>query len=261
MRKILLATSLMFAATNLAAASETGSDEWEFSASPLFLWGMSIDGSSTIGDATLPLDLDFQDDILENMEAVFTLHLDARKAKWALFSEIQYVDLDPTVKVSSDTPPASVKSDIDFKDTMVELGVGYALSESAKSRFEVIGGARYIRQEIDVDVNLKLPVGPPLATDKSADEDWWHPFVGGRLYYSLTDDWTFVGRGDYGYGDADNTAVNASFFFDYKFNDWGSVLIGYRYMDIDYDNDHGGSSHYAYDATQQGPLAGVTIHW
>ena len=260
MRKI-LATSLMIAATNLAAAGQNTSDEWEFSATPLFLWGMSIDGSSTIGSETLPLDLDFEDDILENMEAVFTLHLEASKGKWALFSEVQYVELDPTVNISTDTPPASSKTEIDFTDTMFELGVGYALFESTRARWEVIGGARYIRQEIDVDEDLKLPVGPPLSVSESVDEDWWHPFAGGRLSYSLTDNWTFVGRGDYGYGDSDNTAVNASFTFDYKFNDWGTVFAGFKYMDIDYDNDRSGSSHYAYDAKQQGPLLGLTVNW
>ena len=55
MRKILLATSLVIGATNLVMANEASSDEWEFSATPLFLWGMSIDGDATIGDTTAPL--------------------------------------------------------------------------------------------------------------------------------------------------------------------------------------------------------------
>jgi hypothetical protein len=38
----------MVGATNLAMANETSSNEWEFSATPLFLWGMSIDGDATI---------------------------------------------------------------------------------------------------------------------------------------------------------------------------------------------------------------------
>jgi hypothetical protein len=262
MRKILLATSLMIGATSLAMANETASDEWEFSATPLFLWGLSVDGSSTIGDTTAPLNLDFSDDILENMEAVFTLHFEARKSKWVLFSEVQYVELDPSSEISQDSPPASVEDDIDFTNTMVELGVGYAFVETAKSRWEVIGGARYTRQELEVDVDLSPPgPGPSIAVDSSVDEDWWHGFAGGRLIYSLTDYWTFEGRADYGYGDSDNTATNASFFFNYKFNDWGSVLAGFRYLDYDYDNDRSGNNHYAYDAKQQGPLLGLTIRW
>ena len=262
MRKILLATSLVIGATNLVMANEASSDEWEFSATPLFLWGMSIDGDATIGDTTAPLDLDFQDDILENMEAVFTLHAEARKAKWSVFSEVQYVDLQPDVGISQDMPPASAEADITFKDTMFEIGAGYAFAESTQMRWEVIGGARYTRQELEVDATLNPPVpGPSTAVDKNNDEDWWHGFAGVRLFYSLTDKWTFAGRSDYGYGDSDNTAVNATFFFDYRFNDWGSVLAGFRYLDYDYDNGRSGSNHYAYDAVQQGPLLGLTVHW
>ena len=53
------------------------------------------------------------------MEAVFTLPFEARKGKWALFSEEQYVERKPTVEVSQDTPPASVKNEIDYTDTIV----------------------------------------------------------------------------------------------------------------------------------------------
>ena len=262
MKRILAGLCLLTGANTLAMATETAADEWEFSATPMFLWGVSIDGDATIGGTTAPLDLDFRDDILENVEAVFSMRGDARKGKWALLSEVQYAELDPTVKISQDMPPASVKNDINFTITMIELGAGYAVVETAKSRWELIGGARYNRHELDMDVNLKPPGGgPSIKTDESVDEDWWQGFAGGRLFYSLTDTWTFVGRGDYGYGDSDNTAVNASFFFDYQYNDWGSVLVGYRYMNFDYDNGRSGDSKYAYDATQQGPLLGLTIRW
>ena len=263
MRKLLTASILALATTSLALATEEAqADEWEFSASPLFLWGMSIDGNATIGDVTAPLDLDFQDDILENMEAVFTLHGEAKKARWSIFSEVQYVDLEPNVGISQDAPPASADADITFKDTLFEIGAGYAFAESTKMRWEVIGGARYTRQELEVDADLNPPGPvPPIGVDMNSDEDWWHGFAGVRLFYSLTDKWMFVGRSDYGYGDSDNTAVNATFFFDYQVNDWGSAFVGYKYLDYDYDNGRSGNNHYAYDATQEGPLAGFTVHW
>ena len=137
MKRVLAGLCLLAGANTLAMATETATDEWEFSASPMFLWGVSIDGDATIGDTTAPLDLDFQDDILENAEAVFSLHVDARKGKWALLSEVQYAELDPTVKISQDMPPASVKNEITFTITMIELGVGYAVVETNKSRWGI----------------------------------------------------------------------------------------------------------------------------
>ena len=58
-----------FSSAQLHAEESEG--EWEFMIAPLFLWGMSIDGESAIDGNALPLDLDFTDDIMENLDAVF----------------------------------------------------------------------------------------------------------------------------------------------------------------------------------------------
>jgi len=239
----------------------TASDEWEFALSPLFLWGMSIKGDATIGGATAPLDLSFKDDILENMEAVLTVHFEARKGIWTFFTELQYVDLEPTVEV--EIGPIDVKGDISFENTMFELGAAYALSESDSTRWELIGGGRYTDQEVGVDVTIPTPMPPPLDEvniDKKGGDDWWHAFLGARVSHSFNDKWSFIGRTDLGYGGSDNKAINASFQFDYRFRDWGSAFAGYRYLQYDFDNDSS-SNGYAFDAYQQGPLLGLTIYW
>lgn len=48
--------------------------------------------------------------------------------------------------------------------------------------------------------------------------------------------------------------------FRYRFNDWGSVFAGWKWLDYDYETGSG-LNRYAYDARQQGPLAGLSIHW
>lgn len=253
----LAAASFLLASAGQAMAN----DEWEFALSPLFLWGMNINGDATIGDATASLDLEFKDDILENLEAVLTVHFEARKGLWTFFTEIQYVDLGPTVGV--EMGPINVEADITFKNTMFELGAAYTLNESDSTRWEVIGGGRYTDQDVEVDATLSTPLPPPLDEvdiDMGGGDDWWHAFLGARVSHSFNDKWSFVGRTDLGYGGSDNKAINASFMFDYRFRDWGSAFVGYRYLEYDYDN--GSSSDgYAFDAYQQGPLVGLTIHW
>jgi hypothetical protein len=249
--------SVLLTSTNLVTAS----DEWEFALSPLFLWGMSINGDATIGEETAPLDLAFKDDILENMEAVMTVHFEARKGILTFFTEAQYVDLQPTVDLAMG--PISGEAEITFKNTMFELGAAYALSESDSTRWEVIGGGRYTDQDIDIDVTLSTPLPPPLDEvdiDMEGGDDWWHAFLGARVFHSFNDKWSFIGRADLGYGGSDNRAINADFMFDYRFRDWGSVFAGIRYLQYDYDNDSS-SDRYAFDAYQQGPLLGLTIYW
>ncbi|MEH6649008.1 MAG: hypothetical protein V7707_03160 [Motiliproteus sp.] len=57
---------------------------------------MSIKGDSTIDGNTADLDLNFKDDVLDNLAKIITLHFEAQKGDLLLFAEYQYVDLDPT---------------------------------------------------------------------------------------------------------------------------------------------------------------------
>ncbi len=239
--------SICIAGSAMAAETKSSDDEWHFILSPLFLWGMSIDGTSQIGPVTAPLDLTFTDDILENMSGVFTVHFEAQKRDWTLFAEYQYVDLDPSVET-----PAGPNAEVDFQNQLGELGVAYKIATFGITDLQVLGGARYTRQDLDVNLNP----GPQLV---DVSETWWDGFAGVRIFTHISENWTFVGRGDIGAGGSD-FVWNLVGMFDYQFKDWGSVFFGYRWLDYDYDSGSG-LDRYAYDALQQGPLAGLSFHW
>lgn len=258
------AIALLTASTNIALAQDDGdqnissNDDWEFALSPLFLWGMGINGESTIGNATAPLDIGF-DDVWNNLEAVFTLHFEARKDKWGVFAEYQYASLGPEANVS--IGPVNVDADIGFKNTMVELGVAYAFRETQNTRWEVLGGIRYTDQDIDVDATLTFP--PPVNEQNikmDGGDNWTHALIGSRFFGTMSDEWTFIARTDVGYGGSDNKAFNAVVMFDYRFKNWGSAFVGYRYLNYDYDNNKA-EDVYGFNGYQTGPLAGLTIHW
>jgi hypothetical protein len=239
--------SLFFASSAMAANAKLSDDEWHFTLSPFFLWGMNINGTSQIGPVSAPLDLDFTDDILENLAAVFTIHFEAQKRNWTIFAEYQYVDLDPSVETSS-----GADVDIDFKDQLGELGLAYKVATFGINDLEVLGGVRLTGQDLDV----KLGPGVQLL---DVSETWWDGFAGLRIFTHISDNWTFIGRGDIGTGGSD-FIWNLVGMFDYQFKDWGSVFFGYKLLDYDYESGSG-LDHYAYDALQQGPLAGLSIHW
>jgi len=238
--------SLSVAGSAMAANPKLSDDEWHFTLSPLFLWGMNINGSSTIGPETLPLQIDFED-VLDNLSAVFTVHFEMQKRDWTIFAEYQYVDLDP----SFDTP-SGADVGIDFIDQMAELGVAYRVATFGINDLEVLGGARYTRQDMDVSF------GPGVQL-LDISESWLDGFVGMRVFTHISDKWTFIGRGDIGAGGSD-FVWNLVGMVDYQFKDWGSVFFGYRFLDYDYESGSG-MDYYAYDALQQGPLAGLSIHW
>lgn len=239
---------ILGAIQNAAADTQKSEDDWNFSFAPLFLWGMGIDGSTSIGPLTAPLDIKFGD-ALSNLDAVLTFHFEAQKSDLTLFAEYQYVDLTPSSKL-----PDGSEVNVGFKNTMAELGVAYRVAQYQNTDLEILGGARYVKQELDVK---GIPL-PPLSS-LSNKEDWWDAIVGGRMKVGINDRWSFVGRADYGFGGSDGT-WNLVGFFDYRFRDWGSVFFGYKWMDFDYESGSG-IDRYTYDATQQGPLAGLNIFW
>ena len=248
---LMMATLLFMAGVNVAHAVGGNSTDgkWEYSLAPLFLWAQGIEGTSAVGPSSLPLEVTFED-AFDNLEATFTIHYEMKRDALSLFAEYQYVDMGPTAE-----GPMNTELNIGFKDTIAELGVGYWVAGTERTDWEIIGGARYTKQELDASVKN----GPDLV---SVDENWWVGFFGGRMSTKLSKNWTFIGRADFGIGPGKtNRMWNLNAMFDYRFKDWGSVFAGYKWMDYDYDNGENGFDRYAYDATQQGPLVGLNFYW
>lgn len=236
--------------SNAHAESGNSTDgQWEYSLAPLFVWAQGIEGSSQVGPKTAPLDITFKD-ALDNLEGMFTVHYEMKKDALSLFAEYQYVNLNPEA-----TGPMNTELSIDFKDTLAELGVGYWAFGTDSTNWEVIAGVRYTKQKL----NLSFVNGPDLLL---TSEDWWVAFFGGRFSANFSENWSFIGRVDYGLGAGKTNRIwNLNAMLSYRFKHWGSVFAGYKWMDYNYENSAAGANHYAYDATQQGPLLGLNIHW
>ncbi len=252
MRKTAFIIVVNFIIINLAshglARTNRGSDEWQFALSPLFLWGMSVDGTQQIGDISAPLELNFKDDLLDNMAAVFTLHFEAHKKDLAFFTEYQYVKLEPSSEI-----PNGPTIDVDFTVQKAELGAGYRISTWwGNTDVEPILGLRWTYQDLEL--------GPQTGSNlMDSNESWWDIFGGVRFWTHFNEKWTLISRGDIGAGGSD-FVLNVSFILDYQFRDWGSAFVGFRWMDYDYDNGSG-LDRYAYDAAEQGPLMGFSFYW
>jgi hypothetical protein len=261
--KVLTAATLagcMTVASGHVLADNPGG--WEYSVAPLYLWGKNINGTSAIGGKDAPLDLDFKDDILEHLEAAFAIHVEAKQGPLTLFAEYNYASLDPSAEETFG--PITITADIEFEDIMWELGVAYAFADNGRTQWEVLGGVRYMEQEIDVEIGKFFgPVtGPGLIPDEiSGGDDWWQGFGGFRVTTKLSQNWSFRGRADIGYQDSNNKSGHAMALVDYRFKQWGSAFGGYRFLDTDYDNGRNGSGGYVFNADQQGPVVGVIFYF
>jgi len=244
--------SITLLAANQAYANPASGHDWQFTLAPMFLWGVSTKGTIQAGPATAPLNLEFQDDILENLEAVLTWHFEARKNNLALFLEHQYIDLVPTTALPTGDPVI-----VGFKNTMVELGVAYTLLKSATTEWQILGGVRLTKQILSVNA---IPSPPSPASSFNTSDRWVDTFIGGRVFAGFAKNWNFIGRADIGAGGSDLVWKLVGM-LDYRFTNWGSVFFGYKVLDYDYDNEESGTTGYAYNATQQGPLVGISFYW
>jgi hypothetical protein len=247
-----LAISLTLLAANQAYAKSASGHEWQFSLAPLFLWGVSTKGTVQAGSATAPLELEFQDDMLENLEAVLVWYFEARKNDLSLFVEHQYIDLVPTTVLSTGEPVIT-----GFKNTMVELGIAYTLFRNTRADWQIIGGARLTKQILSVN---NIPTPPSAFSSFNTSDRWADAFIGGRVLAGFAEDWRFIGRADIGAGGSE-LVWKLLGLLDYRFANWGSVFFGYKVLDYDYDNELSGTDRYAYNATQQGPLVGISFYW
>lgn len=249
-------TGYLLLAGNQAMAQD---EEWEFSVAPLYLWGKSIDATSGAGGRELPVDLTFKDEVLENLESAYAFHFEARKDKLIWFAEYNYANLEPSG--GSSVGPIDVKARIDFQDIMTEGGVTYAFAETGSTRWEAVGGLRYYKQHAEIKFSSNRPGNIPLPNKLRIGDSWVHPFAGLRVITQFNERWSLRLRGDYGYEDSDNSAVQGIATVGYRFSDWGAAFFGYRYYDMDYQGAGKGLDQYSFDGDQQGPLVGLNLYF
>jgi hypothetical protein len=73
-------------------------------------------------------------------DTAISFHFEARRNDLLLFAEYQYVSLDPSIEAN--LGPIPVDASIDFTVRMAEVGAGYTVSKSERTRWEILGGWR-----------------------------------------------------------------------------------------------------------------------
>lgn len=126
-----------------------------------YLWGVAIDGTSTVG-ALPPLDIDASfGDIFSNLSFAMSLHTEFKNGPWVFVIDPTFLALEMEAGPSGGGPTVDMEVDI----WLVEAWAGYQFHEN----WEVIGGARY--QDQDISVSPGLP-NPPFPDSISAGASW-----------------------------------------------------------------------------------------
>ena len=144
-------------------------------------------------------------------------YAEARRGPLSLFNDIIYANVTGSGGVSRSvrggeataTFGANVKAD--YTLAIIEAGGAYAIwsrgrqGSAGATAFDVLAGARYWHQEVDVSADLTgtldrsgLAISGNRAIASSGSVDWVDPFVGARLRHQLAPGEEIVVRGDVG---------------------------------------------------------------
>jgi hypothetical protein len=109
---------------------------------------------------------------------------------------------------------------------------------------------------MDTEVKATSPYFPPRELDKSFD--WVDPILGARCVASLTPKLQLIARGDVGgfeIGDASKLTWSASAYLGWRFSPLVSAWAGYKYLDVDREDDKDNEVDLAFS----GPVLGVSF--
>jgi len=228
------------AATSLANAAE-----WKHEIAP-YLWGSAMEGTAGIGSITADAELSFSD-ILDNLEFGFMGTYRASKDRYSFTFDAIYMGLGATEK----GPNGNLKADIDMDQVGLEADFGYALGE----RFTILGGLRYV--DLDTQVKVSGPLGNVLSAREQ--QSWVDPVIGAQYSWPFADQWSLTLRGDIGgFGIGSDFAWQGMATLRWQFSPRTGVAIGYRHLDMDYE-DGTGADYFLYDMAISGPAMGIVF--
>jgi len=244
---ITLITALLLMPLSTAALSQENG--WNYAFSP-YLWFTGLDGSITARGETFPVDISFSD-ALDDLELAIMFRFEGWKNRWGYYMETFFIDTTSRVTTNG---TLLLKVDVDM--WIIDLGAGYRIHEFTTEKglpgtFDLLAGIRYYDSGTDLFI---IETG-----NFSSGTDWTDFVIGGRFSYPISEKWTFRMRGDLAFGGSDLT-WNAVAAFDYKWKEKWSLLIGYRILDIDYE-EGSGANRKAFDIRMDGPALALTYRW
>ena len=208
--------------------------KWEISA---YMLGAGMDGKAGVEPLIADVDASASD-IFSNLEFGFMGRARATHGAWSFGTDVIYMGLGG----SSDQPNA----DVDVDQWAVELNVGYQLAPI----FMSLVGAVYNQLSTSVDFQT-------IGRSRSGKVDWWDPIIGGILTLPIGEHWNFQFHGNIGgFGVGSDFCWQAELLFNWFVSPRTSLMMGYRAISVDYDDDG-----FVYDVVTQGPQLGITLRF
>ncbi len=230
---------LVLALCSGAQAQDSADTGWKWRLAPMYLWAIQLEGDTSIGPVTAPIDINLSD-VFSDVEGVFTANFEGvRNNRWGFWIDFTWVDISASEGAVT----------VDFEYIQAEVDGFYRVPLN-RGAIDWLFGVRYYSQD------LKLSPTPV-----SVSEDWADPIIGARWSVPFAEKWTLSLRGDIGgFGVGSDFAWQAIAIVDWQPWKHASIDGGLRALGVDYETGSG-LDRFAYDATTWGPVLGFSLRW
>ncbi|WP_145962837.1 porin family protein [Mangrovicoccus ximenensis] len=221
---------------------------WEYNITP-YAWMSGLEGDlgTVPGFPAQSVDLSFGD-IWDDLDYGVFLFGSARNGPWVFYLDSSAVQT--TSKETVNGP--NVKSvEIESRTANIALALGRTVVVGPGYDVDVFGGVRHW----SLDNDYKVRAADGTTHRKSTDADWTDPIIGLAGRYRFEGRWSAFGSADIGgFGVGSDFQWSFTAGVNYAFNDLASLSVGWRQIDVDYDDD--GT---VFDVTQSGPIVGLSF--
>ncbi len=226
------------------AVAQPSPGEWQFTIAP-YLVAAGMNGSIAVAGSEAEVDVPFST-ILDNLELGGMLHFDMMNERWVISSDLIFMNLEDDQDVANGTATTTMD------ETLFELAGGYRVSPAVI----LLAGARW------VDLGTGISFSAPNAEGGGdASKSWVDPFVGVHVTAPLATRWRLGVHGDIGgFGVGSDLAWHAYADIGFQASDLVSILLGYRAIDMDYEEGEG-PDRFTYDVLTAGPQLGVAFRF
>jgi hypothetical protein len=272
----ILAVLLLAHATIVCAEDAKKQDEWRFTLVP-YIWLPSVSGSfkftpptgtgpgnrAAAAAAAASGDADISsNDYLSNLTFAGMLSFEAAKGRWSILSDILYVDFsdsnrDATIPGLGVGSGVLVSADTGLQAMIFEIAGAYSVYKGEHGNFDMLLGMRYAGIDAKLDLNAVGPDGRTYYPRIKESLNFYDPIVGFKGKFLIAKNWFIPYYFDIGGFSVDSDlTMQAYAAIGYRFTDWFSMSLGYRYLYYDF-----GSTKLVKDITLHGGMLGFVFNF
>ena len=247
-----------------AAQAQAASDSWQWELA-IYGWFPAIGGTTSYPTGAAGPSFDVSSvDVIDALKFALMGHIEARKGKWGVWSDLVYSDMGGSQSGSRDFTvghqPVGVDANLslDIKTWVWTLAGIYNLESRPEGTADLLFGARLLdlKETLNWSLSGSIPELPAQSGSPSVSASNWDAVVGikGRYYFGAERKWFLPYYADVGGGQSKLTwQINAG--VGYKFG-WGSAFATWRYLGYQF------KSGSAIDSmNMNGPLIGVAFQF